>query len=153
MRSGIGWILALPLPVIEVYCMQLSYPGLALPSHQVLNQWFKPSLSISTTDLILTFPSFQSITLCLFYSSLVFWRMLCYSAKAGGSFLCTSRIWVISRIMLTKVQIACIPFTGKILPLGAEFSLLLWWIEEDLHHHFVLFTVQIEPNHIDLYRS
>ena len=31
--------------------MHLSSPGLALPSHQVLNHWFRPSLTISTTPL------------------------------------------------------------------------------------------------------
>ena len=31
--------------------MHLSYPGLALPSHQVLNQWFRPWLCISATPL------------------------------------------------------------------------------------------------------
>jgi len=32
-------------------CMQLSSPGLALPSHQVLHHCFKPRLSISATHL------------------------------------------------------------------------------------------------------
>ena len=48
-RSGKGWILAPPLPVTQVYCLHLSSPGKALPSHQVLNHWFRPWLSISTT--------------------------------------------------------------------------------------------------------
>ena len=32
MRSGKGWILAVPLLVTQRHCMQLSSPGLALPS-------------------------------------------------------------------------------------------------------------------------
>ena len=49
MRSGKGWVLAPPFLVTQVHCMQLSYSGLALPSHQVLNYWFKPWLSVSAT--------------------------------------------------------------------------------------------------------
>ena len=41
MRSGKGWILAPPLPVTQLHCMHLSSPELALPSHQVLNHWFR----------------------------------------------------------------------------------------------------------------
>jgi len=37
------------LPVTQLHCIHLSSPGLALPSHQVLNHWFKVWLSISTT--------------------------------------------------------------------------------------------------------
>ena len=36
MRSGKGWIPAPSLQVTQGHCMQLSSPGLALPSHQVL---------------------------------------------------------------------------------------------------------------------
>ena len=50
MRSGKGWILATALLVIQLHCMHLSSPGLALPSHQVLNHCFRPRLNISTTD-------------------------------------------------------------------------------------------------------
>ena len=49
MRSRKGWILAAPLPVTQMHCIHLSSPGLALPSQQVLNHWFKLWLSISTT--------------------------------------------------------------------------------------------------------
>ena len=42
MRSGKGWILAPLSLVTEVHCMQLSSPGLALPSDQVLSHCFKP---------------------------------------------------------------------------------------------------------------
>jgi len=49
MRSGKGWILAPPGAVTQEHCMHLSSPGLALPSHQVLNHCFKPWLTISTT--------------------------------------------------------------------------------------------------------
>ena len=41
MRFGKGWILAPPFPVIQVHCLHLSSPRLALPSYQVLNQCFK----------------------------------------------------------------------------------------------------------------
>lgn len=49
MRSGKGCILASPLVVTQMHCMQLSSPGLALSSHQVLNHWFKQWLSICAT--------------------------------------------------------------------------------------------------------
>jgi len=45
-----GWILAPALLVTQLHCMHLSSPGLALPSHQVLNHCSRPRLSISTTD-------------------------------------------------------------------------------------------------------
>ena len=45
MRCKKGWILASPLLITQV-----GSPGLTLPSHQVLNHWLKPWLSISTTD-------------------------------------------------------------------------------------------------------
>ena len=54
MRSGKGCILAAPLPVTQVHCMHLSSPGLALPSHQVLNHCFRLCLSISATRPTLT---------------------------------------------------------------------------------------------------
>ena len=44
MRSGKGWMLVPPLLVIQEHCIHLSSPGLALPSHQVLNH-------ISSCDL------------------------------------------------------------------------------------------------------
>lgn len=49
MRSGKWCILASPLVVTQMHCMQLSSPGLALSSHQVLNHWFKQWLSICAT--------------------------------------------------------------------------------------------------------
>ena len=37
----------------QACCLHLSSPGLSLPSHQVLNHWFRPWLSISATSVIL----------------------------------------------------------------------------------------------------
>jgi len=41
LKSGKGWILAPSLLVTQTYCMHLSSPGVALPSHQVLNHRFR----------------------------------------------------------------------------------------------------------------
>ena len=51
MRSGTRWIVAPALPVTQVHCLHLSFPGLALPSYQVLNHYLKLSPSISATAL------------------------------------------------------------------------------------------------------
>ena len=48
-RSGKRQILAPSLLVTQLRYIHLSSPVLALPSHQVLNHWFKPRFSISTT--------------------------------------------------------------------------------------------------------
>ena len=43
LKSGLGWGGSwLHSLVTEVHCMHLSSPGLVLPSHQVLNHWFRP---------------------------------------------------------------------------------------------------------------
>jgi len=42
------------LPVTQAHCTHLSSPGLALPSHQVLNHWFRLWLSISSTLSLLS---------------------------------------------------------------------------------------------------
>ena len=74
MRSGKGWILAAPLPVTHGHCMHLSSTVLALPSHQVLNYWFKQWLSSSATLLQLTF-SLQITQFCLLVSlDILTWR-------------------------------------------------------------------------------
>ena len=39
-------------PVTQVHCLHPSSPRLALPSHQVLNHWFKPWLHISYTTIL-----------------------------------------------------------------------------------------------------
>lgn len=51
MRTGKGWLLALPLAVIQVHCMHLSSLGLALPSHQVPHHFFRLRLGISTAEV------------------------------------------------------------------------------------------------------
>jgi len=50
-----GWILAPLLLVNQEHCLHLCSPGLALPSHQVLNHWFRPWLSTSATQRHLKF--------------------------------------------------------------------------------------------------
>ena len=54
--------------ITQVHCMHLSFPGLALPSHQVLHYYFRPWLSISATALQAITSPLHSLALPFLYS-------------------------------------------------------------------------------------
>lgn len=76
---------------------------------------------------ILSLLFFWSISLGLFYSRMVFWRVSLLYQSWWWFF--ASWLWVISRTMFTKVEAASIPFTQEMLPLWTEFSLhlVVYW--------------------------
>lgn len=76
MGSGKGWILDPPLPVLQEHCMYLSYPGFALPTHQLLNHWFTPWLSTSTTPSTKRYSTMKFKYIFFYTNSL--WAFYCF---------------------------------------------------------------------------
>ena len=100
MRSGKEWILAPPLPATQVHWMHLRSPGLALPSHQVLNHCFKPWLTKSVTIL----QNFVSSLLCITVGTYYFCCFLTGLVQQNG-------------IMFTPSKKVIFPFPGNKLEL------------------------------------